>query len=104
MFESKNTISQILTFDILQRFIKKNNYCKSIHDNAQAIPKTLCLLDAVREAIPHHQIPVSNHVSGSSQLANANEILRGMLIIATESHAFRFSPRFEGRLINDIII
>lgn len=61
-----------------------------IPDSAPAIPKTLCLLDAVSEAIPHHQIPVRSPVSGSSPLARASEIDRGMFIIATASQACRF--------------
>jgi hypothetical protein len=60
---------------------------KRIPDKAPAIPKTLCLLEAVSAAIPHHQIPVRRPVSGSSPLARASEIERGMFIIATASPA-----------------
>lgn len=73
-----------------------------IHDNAPAIQKTLCLLEAVNAASPHHHIPVISQVSGSNQLANAREILNGILIVATESHDFRFSPRLRGNVMNDI--
>ena len=75
-----------------------------IHERAHAIQKTLCLLEVVSAASPHPQIPVSNQVSGSNQLASAREILRGILMVATERPAFRFSHRFQGRLMNDIII
>ncbi len=75
-----------------------------IHERAHAIQKTLCLLEVVNAASPHPQIPVSNHVRGSNQLASARDMLRGILIVATERPAFRFSPRFQGRLINDIMI
>ena len=67
-----------------------------IHDNAHAIPNTLCLLDVVSDASQHHRIPVSNHVNGSKPLASANEILSGILMVATESHAFTFSIRLVG--------
>lgn len=75
-----------------------------IHDNAHAIPNTLCLLDVVRAANQHPQIPVSNQVNGSKPLASANEILKGMLMVATESHAFTFSTRLVGNETRYIVL
>lgn len=71
-------------------------------ESAHAIQNTLYLLEVVSAANPHHRIPVNSQVSGSSQLASARDILRGILIVATERPAFRFSPRLPGNVMIDI--
>jgi hypothetical protein len=84
----------------------QNSRTKSrmIPDNAPAIQNTLCLLEAVIAANQHHHIQVSNPVSGSSQLARAREILKGMLIVATLSPAFRFCDRCVGIVYRFIVL
>lgn len=77
---------------------------KIIPDNAHAIQNTLCLLDAVTAANQHHRIPVSNPTNGSSPLASAREILKGILIVATLRPAFRFLDRSLGRVYRFIMV
>lgn len=67
-----------------------NEKTSNIEVKAQAIPNTLCLLDAKKDAnIPHH-ILVKSPCNGDAPLATAIDIDKGMVIRATVSPLFQF--------------
>jgi hypothetical protein len=64
---------------------------KSIAASAPATQNTLWKLEAKMEAAIHHQIPVRSHCRGEAPDATAKEMDKGILIIATDNHAFQFA-------------